>query len=133
MARTTKGDDSFPAALAALLRSRKIKVPAGLAQAPPEAYANQPASVVEQLADLDDDALAAQAAHVAGYAKRYEARLKKAWDDSPLIKELKRRKLKMPPRPTRVVGAAVTFKKPLREWSDAEVVRAAEEWSRRGR
>ncbi|HVL82048.1 MAG TPA: hypothetical protein VM840_10715 [Actinomycetota bacterium] len=129
---TTK-PKTFPQALASLLRSRKLKVPPGLESAPPEAYANQPPEVVDQLTKLPDDRLLAQAQHVAGYAKRREARVKASWEGSPLIKEMKRRKLKVPAAPTRVVGAALSYKRPLREWSDAELVEAAKEWSRRGR
>ncbi len=123
---------TFPKALAALLRSRKLRVPSGLEQAPPEAYANQPPELVARLEDLDDESLMRQAAHIAGFERKREARLKAVWDDSPLIKEIKRRKLKPPPRPRRVVGAAISFKRPLREWTDEELLAAAREWSKRG-
>jgi hypothetical protein len=125
-------DETFPQALAKLLRSRKIKVPAGLATAPPEAYARQPASIVEQLSSLDDAALSAQAAKIAGYAKRQAQRAKAEWDRSPLIAELRRRKLKAPPTPKRVVGAVFPLKRPLSEWSDRELTEAAAKWSRAG-
>lgn len=127
------GGPSFPEELAKLLRRRKLKVPAGLAEAPAVAYASQPASVVEQLDKLDDAALQAQADHIAGYAARQAERAKKAWDTSPLIAEIRRRKLTEPPRPTRVVGAAFSLKKPLGEWSDRELLDVAGEWSERGR
>ncbi|HVE91742.1 MAG TPA: hypothetical protein VNE62_05530 [Actinomycetota bacterium] len=122
----------FPEALAKLLKERKLKVPAGLTSAPPEAYAHQPAAYVQQLAKLSDEALAAQAARVAGYAAKQAARAKDAWDRSPLIVEMKRRKLKVPPRPAKVVGAAFSLKTPLREWTDEQLVEVAKEWARRG-
>jgi hypothetical protein len=127
-----KAADTFPEAFAALLRKRKIKVPAGLADAPPAAYADQPASVVEQLASLGDDTLRKQAEKVAGYAGRHAERARRVWDESPLIVEMRRRKLKLPKQPAKVVGAAFSIKKPLREWSDAELRNAAEQWSKRG-
>lgn len=126
-------EPSFLDALAALLKSRKLKVPAGLAAAPPAAYASQPASVVEQLANLDDSTLARQAEKIAGYARRQAERAAQAWDGSPLIAELRRRKLEEPLRPAKVVGVAFSLKRPLGEWSDAEIVQAATEWSARGR
>lgn len=124
---------AFPEALAALLRSRKIRVPAGLAKAPPVAYANQPVSFVETLAKLEDAQLSAHAERVAGYAKRHEARVRASWDLSPLIAEIRRRKLREPPRPTRVVGAGLRITRPFSEWSNEELLAAAREWSRRGR
>ncbi len=127
------GADNFPDALAKLLRSRKLKVPKGLEDAPPEAYANQPAAFVETLAALDDEPLQRQAEKVAGYAARQAERARASWDTSPLILELRRRKLKEPPRPARVVGAAFSMKKPLREWSDEAILEVAREWSKRGR
>lgn len=132
-AKPKGGSDTFPGALAKLLRSRKLKVPKGLAEAPPDAYANQPAAFVETLATLDDDALQKQADKVAGYAARQAERARASWDTSPLIVELRRRKLKEPPRPARVVGAAFSMKKPLREWSDEAILEVAREWSKRGR
>jgi hypothetical protein len=124
--------DSFPQALAALLRSRRIRVPAGLADAPRQAYASQPASYVGELARLGDDELKRYAQKIAGYARRQAERARADWESSPLIAELRRRGLKEPPCPVRVVGASVSLTKPLREWSDAEILRAADEWSRMG-
>lgn len=125
---------AFPEALAALLRSRKIRVPAGLTKAPPVAYANQPASFVDTLAkQLSDDGLRVHAERVAGYAKRHEERVRTSWDLSPLIAEIRRRKLREPPRPTRVVGAGLRITRPFSEWSNEELLAAAREWSRRGR
>ena len=121
---------TFPAALAALLRKRKLKVPSGLLKAPPQAYANQPPEFVEELAKADDGTLLRQAEHIAGYAKRQEQRAKAMWDDSPLIRELRKRKLAEPPRPKRVVAASVSYKRPLAEWSDKELIQAAKEWSK---
>lgn len=126
------GGAGFPTALAELLRSRRIRVPNGLLDAPPEAYARQDAAFVQELAKLDDDALRAHAERVAGYARRQAERARRSWDTSPLIVELRRRKLKEPPRPQRVVGAAFNLKKPLPEWSDAEVLEAARQWSEQG-
>lgn len=131
-AKPAATEDTFPAALAALLKRRKLRVPPGLVDAPPDAYAREPASLVEQLADLPDDDLLRYADKIAGFAKVQADRAKRAWDTSPLIGELRRRKLKEPPRPVRVVGAAFSLKKPLAEWSDAELVSAAKEWSVRG-
>ncbi|MGH7426724.1 MAG: hypothetical protein ACREJP_11235 [Candidatus Methylomirabilales bacterium] len=131
-ARKPAAPPSFPKALAALLRSRNLKVPARLGQAPPEAYAHQPASFVERLAALGDPELVAHAQKIAGYAKRHAERAGKAWDTSPLIAELRRRKLKEPPQPIRVVGAAFSLKRPLSEWTNREILAAAREWSRRG-
>ena len=128
-----KTDADFPGALASLLRSRKIKVPAGLKDAPPQAYASQPPSFVEQLAQLPDGNLRAYAEKIATYAKRQAERARQAWEASPLIAELRRRGLKEPEVPARVVGASVSLAKPLSEWSDAEIRRAADEWSRMGR
>lgn len=124
--------DDFIAALTALLKWRKIKVPTGLKDAPPEAYARQAGSIVEHLAKLDDAALLAQAQKIAGYAKRAADRAATEWERSPLVGEIRRRKLPEPPRPARVVGAVFAMKKPLSEWSDRELVEAATEWSKRG-
>lgn len=121
----------FLGALAALLRSRKIKVPKGLLEAPPEAYANQDESVVDQLAALPDAALTAQAEKVASWAARQAERARAAWESSPIVGEIRRRGLREPPAPSRVIGAAFSMKKPLRDWSDAELLDAAREWSRR--
>ena len=125
-------EGGFPSALAALLRSRKIAVPKGLEEAPPEAYADQPASVVEQLAKQPDAQLKAYAEHIAGFAARRLARAKAAWDSSPLIAELRRRKLKEPSPPKRVVGANVSLKTPLKDWTDAQILKAANEWAKKG-
>ena len=125
-------DDHFPAALATLLRSRKIAVPNGLEAAPSEAYANQPASFVDQLERLPDADLKVFAEKIASYAARQRARSKAAWDGSPLVAELRRRKLKEPPVPRRAVGVSVSLRKPLKDWSDAEILKAASEWSKRG-
>jgi hypothetical protein len=107
-------------------------VPAGLEDAPPQAYASQPSSLVEQLADLGDEELRRYAAQIAGYALRQAKRAREAWEASPLIAELRRRKLREPACPVRVVGASVSLTKPLKEWSNGEIVRAADEWSRMG-
>lgn len=124
---------TFPEALAALLRKRKLKVPPGLKTAPEEAYARQPASFVQQLAGLDDAALLAHAQRVAGYAARQQERAKKAWDTSPLVREIRRRGLKEPKQPRRVVGVSFPIKgRPFTEWKDAELVSAAKEWSKLG-
>jgi hypothetical protein len=125
-------DGDFPAALAALLRSRKLAVPKGLEAAPPAAYANQPVSFVDQLAKHSDAELKLFAEKVAGYATRQSARAKAAWDSSPLIIELRRRKLKEPALPTRVVGVSVSLRTPLKEWTDAQILKAAKEWSKKG-
>lgn len=130
--RAGSGEPSFPEALAALLRSRKVRVPAGLADAPPQAYASQPSSYVEQLGTLGDEELRRYAEQIAGYAPRQAKRAREAWEASPLIAELRRRRLKEPDPPVRVVGASVSLAKPLSEWSDREIVRAADEWSRMG-
>lgn len=129
----TKADADFPRALATLLRSRKIRVPAGLQDAPPQAYASQPASFVDQLTRLPDGDLRAYAEKIATYSKRQAERARQAWEASPLIAELRRRGLAEPEVPSRVVGASVSLAKPLSEWSDREIRRAADEWSRMGR
>ena len=130
--RRAASDAAFPGALAALLRSRRIRVPAGLADAPPQAYASQPASFVDNLVQLPDADLRAYAEKIASYAKRQAKRALQAWEASPLVAELRRRGLKEPAVPARVVGASVSLAKPLKDWSDAEIRRAAEEWSRLG-
>lgn len=133
-AHEASGEDlSFPAAFAALLRSRKLSVPKGLSTAPPEAYASQPASFVEQLSNLSDAELKRFAEKVGGYTRRQSERAQAEWERSPLIVELRRRRLKEPPHPIRAVGVSVSLAKPLDEWSDAEIVHAAGEWSRLGR
>lgn len=124
--------ETFVTALAALLRERNLEVPEGLEAASGEAYAHQPPEHVEALKSLADEELAAHAERVAAYERRRIERVQRAWDDSPLIVELRRRRLVEPPRPTRVVGAAFSLKKPLAEWSDDEILQMAMEWSRRG-
>ena len=133
MSPTNKKPESFPKAFAALLRERGVAVPRGLSSAPPEAYANAAAEVVTQLARLSDAELERYAERVAGYASRQAARAKAAWNSSPLIAEIKRRKLTVPPPPPRVVGASVSLAKPLAEWTNRELLAAAREWSKRGR
>ena len=131
--RGSGADADFPGAFAALLRSRKLTIPKGLADAPPEAYASQPASFVEQLARLPDTELKRYAEQVGGYAQRQAARAAAEWDRSPLIAELRRRKLKEPPRPLRAAGVSASLAKPLADWSDKELLEAATRWSRIGR
>ena len=123
----------FIAALAKLLRSRKLPVPDGLLEAPAEAYANQPADVVDRMAHLDDDTLRERAEKIASFAKRQSERAREMWDSSPLIAELRRRGIRIPPVPKRLVGAAISVKRPLAEWSDDELLEAAKDWSKRGR
>lgn len=131
--RGSSGADDFRAAFAALLRDRKLSVPRGLADAPPEAYASQPASFVDQLGRLSDAELKRFAEQVGGYAERQAARAAAEWDRSPLIAELRRRKLKEPPRPVRAAGVSASLAKPLAEWTDKELLDAATRWSRIGR
>jgi hypothetical protein len=119
--------------LARLLRSRKLTVPKGLTDAPPEAYASQPASLVDQLERLPDAELKRFAEKVAGYAERQAERAGAEWERSPLIAELRRRKLKEPPPPMRPAGVSVSLAKPLAEWSDKDLLDAATRWSRIGR
>ena len=127
----TKKTQSFPRAFAALLRQRGIAVPRGLQTAPPEAYGKASADVVDDLARLSDAELGRYAARVAGFASRRSARAKAAWESSPLIAELRRRKLTVPAPPARVVGANVSLSKPLAEWSNRELLAAAREWAKR--
>jgi hypothetical protein len=129
----SRSREGFPKAFASLLQSRGLKVPQGLLAAPPEAYAAQPAKFVETLARLDDMELAAHAERVATYAKRQADRARDSWESSPLIAEIRRRRLKEPERPKRVVALAFSLKRPLAEWSNAELLLAAREWSKRGR
>jgi hypothetical protein len=107
-------------------------VPSGLSDAPPQAYASQPPSFVDNLAQLPDADLRAYAEKIATYAKRQAERARQAWEASPLIAELRRRGLQEPDIPTRVVGASVSLAKPLSEWSNREITKAAQEWSRMG-
>ena len=132
-AKRTRAGRTFATELAALLRSRKLKVPRGLADAPPEAYGHFEASRVEMFADVPDDSLVAQAEKVAGWSARQRERADTEWQRSPLIAEIRRRDLKAPPPPAKVVGVSVSLRKPLRNWSDAELLRAAKDWSDRGR
>lgn len=130
---STGSGEAFPRAFAALLRSRKIPVPKGLQSAPPDAYARQPASFVEELAERSDVELRTYAERIAGYASRQAARARADWESSPLIAELRRRKLPIPPRPVRPAGMSVSLATPLEEWSDKELLAAAREWSERAR
>lgn len=130
--RLTAVEDSFPDALAALLRSRKIRVPTGLTSAPPQAYASQPVDYVDRLANLSDAELRRYGEQIASYARKQAARARDSWESSPLIAELRKRRLPEPETPSRVVGASVSLAKPLKEWSDGEIVHAADEWSRMG-
>jgi hypothetical protein len=123
---------SFPKAFAALLRERGIPVPRGLQTAPPDAYANAAPAFVDELSKLRDEELKRYADRVAGFAARQAARAKSEWNSSPLIAELRRRKLTVPKPPSRVVGASVSLAKPLADWSNAELLAAAREWSKRG-
>ena len=101
-------------------------------EAPPEAYAAQPASVVDSIASLDDESLAERAEKIATFAARQSERAKQAWNSSPLIQEMRRRRLRLPRAPKRPVSAAFSLKKPLAEWTDTELLEVATEWSRRG-
>lgn len=131
--KVTASGRAFPQAFAKLLRSRELPVPRGLTTAPPAAYADQPATFVETLQRLPDDDLVRYAERVAGYAQRQAERAKAEWERSPLIAELRRRRLPVPDQPSRVAGVSVSLGKPLAEWSDDELVDAAREWSRRAR
>jgi hypothetical protein len=126
-------DGGFPAALADLLRSREIEVPDGLLDAPADAYASQPASFVEQLERLPDAEIVRFAEKVAGYARRQAERAEAEWERSPLIGELRRRGLKEPARPLKPSGVSVSLAKPLADWSDSELLKAAQAWSKLGR
>ncbi len=125
--------ESFPEALAELLRSKKIPVPKGLLNAPPQAYAGQPVSFVEQIAKRPVAELKEFADKVATYAARQQARAKSVWDSHPLIVEVRRRKLKEPNMPDRVIGISVSLVKPLKEWTDKELLRAVDEWVKRSK
>jgi hypothetical protein len=123
----------FLPVFAELLKAKKIPVPKGLLDAPPEAYANQPASFVEHLERLPKAELARFAEKVGGYAKRQRERALAAWEGSPLIAEIRRRKLKEPSPPLRPTGASVGLAKPLKEWTDKQLLSVAEQWSKMGR
>jgi len=120
----------FIAALAELLRARHLEVPPGLLEAPPEAYAGQTEAVVQTMARLKDEDLEARAGKVAGWGRRQAERAEQAWESSPLIGELRRRGLPEPARPTRVVGASFSLKKPLADWTDEELKEAVATWAR---
>ena len=125
-------EESFPEAFEKLLRAKKIPVPKGLKDAPPAAYASQDASFVEQMAKLPPKELKRYAEQVAGYAARQAERVRLQWETSPLIAELRRRKLKEPQKPVRPTGASVSLTKPLGEWTDKQLLKAANDWSKRG-
>ncbi|MGH2812822.1 MAG: hypothetical protein ACRDI1_08945 [Actinomycetota bacterium] len=127
-----KAGSEFTRALSSLLKSKGIRVPSGLSRAPAEAYMGEPASFVDSLADLPDSDLARYAERISSYAARQEKRVRSAWESSPLITELRRRKLKEPPAPKRVVALAFSVKTPLQEWTNAEILQAARQWSARG-
>jgi len=120
----------FIDALAELLRSRNLEIPPGLLEAPPEAYAGQGEAAVQTMARLKDEDLEERAGKVAGWGRRQAERAERAWESSPLIGELRRRGLPEPARPTRVVGASFSLKKPLTEWSDEELEGAVATWAR---
>jgi hypothetical protein len=131
-AKVARGLD-FRVVFAELLKAKKIPVPKGLLDAPPEAYANQPASFVEQLERLPKAQLAKFAEQVGGYAQRQRERALHAWETSPLIAEIRRRKLKEPAPPKKPTGASVSLTKPLKDWTDKQLLSAAERWSKLGR
>jgi hypothetical protein len=120
----------FIDALAELLRSRNLEIPPGLLEAPPEAYAGQSEAAVQTMARLKDEDLEERAGKVAGWGRRQAERAEQAWESSPLIGELRRRGLPEPARPTRVVGASFSLKKPLAEWTDEELEEAVATWAR---
>ena len=124
----TPEPSGFLTALADLLATRGLPVPDGLLAAPPQAYAGQGEATVATMARLRDTDLAERAAKVAGWATRQAERAAQAWETSPLIKELRRRGLAEPERPSRVVGAAFSLKTPLAEWTDDEILDAVDQW-----
>ena len=126
------GPSPFLEALAELLVQRGLDVPPGLRDAPPAAYAGQGAGAVATLARLNNTDLAQRAAKVAGWQARQTLRAQQVWDSSPLIGEIRRRGLPEPARPARPAGVAFSLKRPLADWSDAELREAAEEWARLG-
>jgi hypothetical protein len=128
----SRSQSSFLEEFAKLLRSRKVRVPRGLKDAPAEAYASQPASMVESLADLPKAELERYAEKIATFAKRQAERAQQAWDGSPLLAELRRRGLEEPAPPKRVVGPSPRLNKPLEEWTDRQILEAAKRWSRMG-
>jgi len=79
---------------------------------------------------LKDEDLEARAGKVAGWGRRQAERAEQAWESSPLIAELRRRGLPEPARPTRVVGASFSLKKPLSEWTGEELEEAVATWVR---
>lgn len=131
--RSKSADPTFIELFTELLRAKKIRVPKGLAEAPPEAYASQPASFVSELERLPKRQLEAFAEKVASYAGRQKERALAEWERSPLVAEIRRRKLKEPPPPSRPTGASVSLGKPLKDWKDAELLAAAKRWSSLGR
>ena len=132
-AANKKTGGGFTEAFAELLRSRSLDVPEGLVDAPPDAYASQPVSFIEHLSRYPDGDLVRFAEQVAGYARRQAQRAEAEWEQSPLIGELRRRRLKEPPRPLKPSGVSVSLTKPLTEWSDADLLKAAQRWSKLGR
>jgi hypothetical protein len=127
-----KPTSPFIDALAELLRSRNLEIPPGLLEAPPEAYAGQSEAAVQTMARLKDEDLEERAGKVAGWGRRQAERAEQAWESSPLIGELRRRGLPEPARPTRVVGASFSLKKPLAEWTNEELEEAVATWARLG-
>ena len=126
-------DLDFRVVFAELLKVKKIPVPKGLLDAPPEAYASQSASFVEQLERLPKGELIRFAEKVGGYAQRQRERALQAWESSPLIAEIRRRKLKEPAPPLKPTGASVGLTKPLKQWTDKQLLSVAEKWSKMGR
>lgn len=122
------GPSPFLQALAELIASRGLEVPDGLLESPPAAYAGQGEGTVIAMSRLRDADLLERAGKVAGWQQRQVERAEQAWERSPLIAELRRRGLAEPQRPSRVVGAAFSLKKPLAQWSDDEVLSAVEQW-----
>jgi hypothetical protein len=106
-----------------------VPVPKGLLDAPPEAYASQPASFVEQLEQLPDADLRRYAEKVAGHVARQSERARREWESSPLIAELRRRGLTEPPCPQRPAGVSVSLAKPLQDWTDKQILKTARDWS----
>ena len=119
----------FPEAFAKLLKAKKVPVPKGLLDAPPEAYASQPASFVAQLERLSAAELKRYAEQVGGYADRQRKRVLAEWERHPLIAELRRRGLKEPAPPKRR-GFSVSLTKPFSKWTDKEILAAATAWSK---
>ena len=130
--RSTTGGPTFPEALAALLRSRKVRVPQAW---PTRRHRPTPHShrrMSSSSASWATRSFAGTPSRSPDTPLGRPNRAREAWEASPLIAELRRRQLKEPDPPVRVVGASVSLAKPLSEWSDREIVRAAGEWSRMG-